>query len=283
MERPVQQEVRLRSVQPEGAYFRLALDAADVARKAQPGQFVALSVGGATSAMLLRRCFSIAGVRDGAVELLIAARGAGSTWLTERTPGATLDLVGPLGGPFPPVPPRAGVVLVGGGYGAAPLLWFAEELIRRGRPAASVQLVLGAATEGRLAGVEQARALGAGVHVTTDDGNAGLPGRVTDAVPAALAAASAATGGAQPAEVYACGPMVMLRAVSQVAAAQGSPTWCAVEESMACGVGVCMTCVLPIRGADGEVRNTRTCTEGPTFDAAAIVWDQIPGLEGAGR
>lgn len=77
--------------------------------------------------------------------------------------------------------------------------------------------------------------------------------------------------------------MVMLRAVSEVAAAHGSPTWCAVEESMACGVGVCMTCVLPIRGADGVVRNTRTCTEGPTFDAAAIVWDQIPGLDGAGR
>lgn len=282
-ERPVQREVRLRSVQPEGAYHRLALDAPEVARTAQPGQFVALSVGGATSAMLLRRCFSIAGVHDGAVELLIAARGPGSTWLTERRPGSALDLVGPLGGPFPPVPARTGVVLVGGGYGAAPLLWFAEELTRRGRPAASVQVVLGAANEGRLAGVEQARALGAGVHVTTDDGSAGLQGRVTAAVPAALADAAVAAGGSRPPEVYACGPMVMLRAVSEVAAAHGSPTWCAVEESMACGVGVCMTCVLPIRGADGVVRNTRTCTEGPTFDAAAIVWDQIPGFEGAGR
>ncbi|MBL8928738.1 MAG: hypothetical protein JNL54_01315 [Kineosporiaceae bacterium] len=302
-ERPVQQRVRLRSITPEGAYHRLVLDAGQVARTAQPGQFVALSVGGADSAMLLRRCFSIAGRREGGIELLIAARGKGSTWLTQRRPGTSLDVIGPLGGPFPPAPRRAGVVLVGGGYGAAPLLWFAEELIARGRAASTVQLVLGAASQDRLAGVEQARALGAGVHVTTDDGSAGIAGRVTAAVPAALAAArreapresrpapgsapAAGSGSAEtagpPVEVYACGPMAMLRAVSEVAAEHGSPTWCAVEESMACGVGVCMTCVLPIRGADGVVRNLRTCTDGPTFDARAIVWDQIPSLTGGSR
>ena len=71
-----------------------------------------------------------------------------------------------------------------------------------------------------------------------------------------------------PTEVYACGPMAMLRAVTEVATAHAGRSWCAVEESMACGVGVCMTCVLPVRGADGVTRMVRSCTEGPMFDGA---------------
>ncbi len=76
-------------------------------------------------------------------------------------------------------------------------------------------------------------------------------------------------------EAYACGPMAMLAAVTRECHGAGVRAWCAVEEAMACGIGVCMTCVLPVEGPDGAVRMTRTCTDGPTFDGATIAWDSI--------
>ncbi len=269
---PVQQRVAVRSAQPEGAYHRVILDAPDVAGQARPGQFVALAVGEEPTAMLLRRSFSIAAARDGGIELLIAAAGPGSSWLTRRRPGDEVDLVGPLGGAFPAPAPGAACVLVGGGYGAAPMVWWAGVLLARGH---RVALLLGAATAGRLAGVEAARALEVPVHVTTDDGSAGQQGRVTEALAAAIGSVAGESGSPSPTEVYACGPMAMLRAVTTECRAIGARAWCAVEESMACGIGVCMTCVLPVRGPDGAVRMTRTCTDGPTFDGASIAWDSI--------
>jgi dihydroorotate dehydrogenase electron transfer subunit len=75
--------------------------------------------------------------------------------------------------------------------------------------------------------------------------------------------------------VYACGPMAMLRAVADLAATRGIPSQVAVEESMACGIGVCMTCVLPVAGDDGVTRMVRSCVEGPVFRGNALRWDAI--------
>lgn len=255
--------------EPAGAYRRLVLAAPGVGEVARPGQFVALAVGEAPTAMLLRRSFSLYGAtavgpHGPAVEVVVAAHGPGSTWVTRRGVGDVVDVVGPLGRPFPDPPAGARCVLVGGGYGSAPLLWWASELRAAGH---EVHLVLGAASEDRLFGVRQAMPAGVGgVHVTTDDGSAGTPGRVTDVLPELLAPGT---------QVYACGPMAMLRAVHEVAGAAGATGWLAVEESMACGIGVCMTCVLPIRHADGTTRMTRSCTDGPTFAGDAVRWDAI--------
>ncbi len=275
---PVQvRAAKVVGVEPAGAYTRLVLDAAQVAERARPGQFVALAVGEEPTATLLRRAFSIHHAGGGRVEIVVAAHGVGSTWVTRRQPGDVVDVVGPLGRPFPLPGGRRPAVLVGGGYGAAPLLWLAEIL------ESDVDLVLGAASKARLFGVEQALdLLGAGrVHVTTDDGSAGLPGRVTDALTKLLAQDVDPAGGV---DVYACGPMAMLRAVAAVAAAHDATAWCTVEEAMACGIGVCMTCVLPVRGADGVTRMTRSCTEGPTFAGDAVRWESVcagPGGTGS--
>ena len=276
MNRPVvavNQPVQVRAAtlvanEPAGAYRRLVIDAPLIAARARPGQFVALAAGQEPTSTLLRRAFSIHWARDGQVELAVAAHGVGSTWVSRRRPGDVLDMVGPLGRPFP-IPDRSKqAVLVGGGYGAAPLLWLADVLETR------VDLVLGAATRDRLFGVQEAlRRVGSGrVHVTTEDGSAGLHGRVTDALATVLA------GGLDPrhgVDVYACGPMAMLRAVHAVAAEAGAESWLTVEESMACGIGVCMTCVLPVRGEDGVTRMIRTCTQGPTFAGESVCWDAI--------
>ena len=85
--------------------------------------------------------------------------------------------------------------------------------------------------------------------------------------------------------VYACGPMPMLRAVGDVAREHSIRAQVAVEESMACGIGVCMTCVLPVRGDDGQSRFVRSCVDGPVFDADRVRWADVgtlpPDLVGA--
>lgn len=283
---PAQESTRVRAVEDRGAYRWLRLAAPAIAGLAHPGQFVAVAVGEEPSATLLRRVFSLhrADPVSGTVELVVAAHGVGSRWVTRRRPGDRLDVAGPLGrpfprsGPFPRSEPLRRAVLVGGGYGAAPLIWLAEELRAVTGP---VDVLLGAATRDRLFGVAAAQGLvGADrVHVTTEDASAGVRGRVTDVLVPLLE-----NGDGRGVDVYACGPMPMLRAVTELAAAHGAHAWCTVEESMACGIGVCMTCVLPVRGADGVTRMVRSCVEGPTFDGAALRWDALgsgPGGRGS--
>ena len=122
-----------------GAYQQMTFAAPGVSDLARPGQFVAVAVGGDTSATLLRRCFSIheaspGGPDGGTVDLVVAAHGPGTQWLTQLRTGDTVDVLGPLGRPFPlPAEPSA-CVLVGGGYGSAPLFWLAARPAREGLP-----------------------------------------------------------------------------------------------------------------------------------------------------
>jgi dihydroorotate dehydrogenase electron transfer subunit len=146
----------------------------------------------------------------------------------------------------------------------------ASQLRAAGSP---VTAICGAASADRLSSVDELTAF-AEVVVTTDDGSAGRQGWVTDTSAEVLG---------QVGVVYACGPMGMLRAVAEQATAAGVPSYVAVEESMACGIGVCMTCVLPVVGADGRTRFSRSCTEGPVFggdrvrfaDVGSLPWDVV--------
>lgn len=258
-----------------GAYQHLTFVAPGIAELARPGHFVALAVGGPTSANLLRRCFSIhqvtpSGTYGGTVDVVVSAVGVGTEWISALRPHDTTSIIGPLGRPFPlptvqESPPAC--VLVGGGYGSAPLFWLAERLRERG---CHVEMVLGAATEGKLFGVVDARRSADGVTVCTDDGSVGHRGWVSDVLPEVITRSDAHV-------VYACGPMGMLESVTRIAGEHGAVAQVAVEEAMACGVGVCMTCVLPVRGADGVTRMVRSCVEGPVFRGEQIRWDAFEG------
>jgi dihydroorotate dehydrogenase electron transfer subunit len=263
---PVQRVVEVVGRRSVDAYVELSLAAPEIAERAEPGQFVAFAVGGETSALLLRRSIAISTADDGVVTVVVAAAGPGSTWLTERRPGDTVDVVGPLGRPFPPAPASARALLVGGGYGAAALVGLAAQLRRRGH---EVDVVAGAAGADRLCSVQELTELAGRMEVTTDDGSSGRRGLVTLAVDELLPDAGV---------VYACGPMPMLRAVADAATARGIPSYVAVEESMACGIGVCMTCVLPVVGADGRTRFSRSCTEGPIFGGDRVRFDDVGSL-----
>ncbi|QMW68383.1 dihydroorotate dehydrogenase electron transfer subunit [Mumia sp. ZJ1417] len=255
---------------PVGDYHHLVIAAEGIASSARPGHFVALAVGGADSGMLLRRAFSIyrtsaTGRHGETVEIVFAAHGKGTRWMADLESGDPIDVVGPVGRPFALPKEPVSCVLVGGGYGSAPMFTLAHALRERG---CAAHLVLGAATTPRLFGVLEAHKVATSVHVTTEDGSTGTRGRVTDVLADLVDDTDAAV-------VYACGPMGMLRAVSDVAEENGAWSQCAVEESMACGIGVCMTCVLPVEGEDGIVRMVRSCVEGPVFRGDRVRWDAV--------
>ena len=253
-----------------GEYHVLTLTAPGVAELTRPGHFVALAVGGPDSSMLLRRAFSIysvqsRGVYGGTLEIVFAAHGRGTEWLSRLHRHDQVDIVGPLGRPFALPKQPVSCVLVAGGYGSAPMFSLADALRARG---CRVDVVLGASTESKLFGVLEAKRITASLTITTEDGSVGERGRVTDVLPAVLARTDADV-------VYACGPMGMLSAVAEVAAQHGAYSQCAVEESMACGIGVCMTCVLPVIGDDGVTRMLRSCVDGPVFRGDRVRWSDV--------
>jgi dihydroorotate dehydrogenase electron transfer subunit len=265
---PVQVRGEILASRKVGDYRHLTLLAPGVAESARPGHFVALTVGGEPTSMLLRRSFSIhkvspTGVYGGTVDVVVADAGRGTHWLTSQPVGTPIDVVGPVGRAFPLPKEPVSCVLVGGGYGTAPLFWLAESLREKG---CRVDIVLGAATESRLFGVVEARRVATTATITTDDGSVGTRGLVTAVLPEVIERADASV-------VYACGPMGMLRAVTDVATAHGAVAQVAVEEAMACGVGICMTCVMPVVGSDGQTRMVRSCVEGPVFRGDRVRWE----------
>ena len=259
-----------------GPYFHISFEVGDIVKTIRPGNFVAISVGDSTSAMILRRAYAIYRILDktpisGVIELVVAPHGSGSKWLTAQEIGTEIDLVVPLGKSFSIPTQPANTLLVGGGYGSAPLFGLAEVLKARG---CKVDMVLGASTAAKIyAPLEGKRSVNS-LTLTTDDGSAGIPGLISEALPKIIREEQSEV-------IYSCGPMPMLAAVAKVAAEFDLPHQCAVEESMACGIGICMTCVIPIRDTESGsgIRMARSCIEGPVMDGAKIIWDRQEMLD----
>lgn len=238
-------------------------------------------------ALMLRRPFSIGGLRrlGRAVEIDILARvvGPGTAFLDARRPGDRVDLLGPLGRPFSMPSKGHSAILVAGGIGLPPIRWQAEILTPRGVHAVAVVgaqsrdlLPISLAESPSPAGAptlcaEEFSRHGVPLAVTTDDGSCGLPGRVTDALEPLLRSARAA---ALP-RVFACGPEPMLRAVAALCARHCVVCELAMERVMACGMGTCQSCVIPVHDASRESgwRYALCCTEGPVFPGDAVLWD----------
>jgi dihydroorotate dehydrogenase electron transfer subunit len=253
-----------------GQYHQIIINVGDLAALCKPGNFVAINVGGDTSSMILRRAFAISRVSvnssfGGTMELIVAPHGQGSKWLCAQGEGVVLDIVAPLGTAFgiptEPVP----VLLVGGGYGSAPLFGLAEVLNARG---CRVDMILGASTASKIyAPMEGKRAVNS-MRIYTEDGSMGQAGRVTDPIPEIIKDLDIAV-------VYSCGPMPMLSAITKITDEFSVVHQCAVEEAMACGIGVCMTCVLPVENEDGTVSMLRSCIDGPVMDGSKVQWNLV--------
>ena len=261
---PVQATCTVLGTGSIGSYRSLQLTAPEIAWRARPGQFISIAVEGRGS--LLRRPFSLYRVLphkgSGTIEIVYNVIGEGTRWLAERDRHDAVDVVGPLGNGFPLPQQPDPCLLVGGGYGGAPLLYLAERLRDEG---CRVDVIFGAGTADRLFNIIDAKRLSATATFTTDDGSSGVHGMVTDVFDDTVDRAGTRI-------VYACGPMPMLAAVAEAAARRRLPCQVAVEEAMACGVGGCMTCVVPVH-TDAGVRNVRACYEGPVFLGRRVAWD----------
>ena len=257
-----------------GPYYHMVFAVGDMAVHCRPGNFVAISVGGSHSSLILRRAFAIyraidKGPMGGSIELVIAPHGEGSKWLCSRIVGDFIDLIGPLGTAFGIPTTNANTMLIGGGYGSAPLFALAELLKNRG---CRVDMVLGASTANKIYAPLEGKRSVSSLTLTTDDGSTGIHGQISEAIPRLIREFGTEV-------IYSCGPMGMLGAIAKIADEFDLAHQCAVEEAMACGVGVCMTCVVPIKHEDG-IKMVRTCIDGPVMDGAEIIWDKKTVLDG---
>lgn len=279
------QPVRVRALVEEslrlpGHHHRLRLVAPEIARAALPGQFLHVwchppdQMDRPPCAAVLRRPFSISRVRpEGRVELLLRVRGVGGRLLASKAAGELLDVIGPLGRGFWVDPGVGTVAVVAGGAGLAPAPFLVEWLAAQG---ARVVLLAGAAADtavpfpverpraGR-ATIPALAALGAEVSLVTEATEGLLVSELLEARLGELTAEGAA--------VFAVGPRAMLKRLAEVT--EGClPLEVSLEERMACGVGACRSCVVPVRAGDGFVYQT-VCRDGPVFDAAHIAWERL--------
>ncbi len=253
-----------------GQYHQIVFGIGDLVKSCRPGNFVAISVGGDSSRMILRRAFAISRVSEnasfgGTMELIAAPHGSGSKWLCSQIEGSEVDIVLPLGTAFGIPTSPVNALLVGGGYGSAPLFGLAEVLKARG---CKVDMLLGASTSAKIyAPMEGKRSVNS-LKIYTEDGTMGELGRVTDPIKVLIEQKAIDV-------IYSCGPMAMLRAISELTENTDVVHQCAVEEAMACGIGICMTCVLPVKGEDGQISMLRSCIDGPVMDGSQVQWHLV--------
>lgn len=237
--------------------FKMKFFAPRIAKDAIPGQFVHIRCDEKRD-YILRRPFSIHQVTGGdSFEILFKTIGPGTKWLAGLRIKAAADIIGPLGNGFRLSKDPGKVMLVAGGMGIAPLVFLANKLAER---RAKIYTVIGATNKERLLDYMDLKRLTRKILAATEDGSQGTKGRVTDILPEAIAEDG-------PDLIFACGPRDMLKQVSSIAAKHDVPCQIALEELMACGVGVCLSCVTKTKSGFKKV-----CSDGPVFNSDEIEW-----------
>lgn len=244
-------------------YYRLVLRVPEAAAAALPGQFVMLRVS-ETLDPLLARPFGVSSVPSkSSIEIVYRVVGRGTTLLTGMEPGHALNLLGPLGKGFPMPAKGMTPVLVAGGSGFPPLYFLSQ------RAGSRAHLFIGSKNKECLPPsgiIKSFKDTVLKMHIATEDGSMGTRGMTTDILNEFLTNMEQKTH----LVLYACGPHSMLAAVSRIAAEHSMPCYVSMEERMACGLGACMGCSIPMLAGGYK----RACKEGPVFDAREIAWGE---------
>ena len=261
--------------------LRVRFACPEMARRFVPGQFLMMRIDACDDPLIGRPLAlydTVPGDSGGpeAIDVVYLVKGKFTQRLARLGAGQRVVVWGPLGNGFPPDPPVDHWIFVAGGIGQTPFLALAQEKLgkcRYGAPPRSVPvcrkvtLCYGARSADLLAGVGDFERAGIDVRLATDDGTRGHHGLVTDLLEELLAQDE------QSRCVACCGPEPMMEAVAGICASAGVLCQVSLETPMACGVGICFTCVARVRDADGDGWDyQRTCVEGPVFDATRIVW-----------
>ncbi|MEO1615860.1 MAG: dihydroorotate dehydrogenase electron transfer subunit [Planctomycetota bacterium] len=258
--------------------YRLRVAAPEIAKAAVPGQFVMIRLSGLSSPLIGRALaiWDILPDESGQpcyVDLIYLKKGTFTTACAESPLGTRVSLWGPLGNGFSPRECKHLVMAVGG-IGQTPMLLLGREAIgtqsfgRANRWAESAEVIYGARRSSLHAGVDQFRSAGFDISLCTDDGSAGEKARVPDVLRRRLDELNG-----EPVRVVTCGPEIMMEKVAELCRERGVDCQVSMETPMACGIGICFSCVAKVRQPDGEWDYKRTCVEGPIFDACDLVWD----------
>ena len=242
-------------------YRLLVFEAPKLAAVLQPGQFIHVKVPSLEESAL-RRPFSVFDVDGTQVRVLYKTVGRGTRALNRVEVGEKVAVLGPLGKGFPTTC-KGTALLVGGGYGVAPLYFLAHRLIESGHK--KVILFEGGRTAADLLALDDFAALGVDVRIATNDGSNGTKGFVTMPLDVEIASLIAKN---EPFELFTCGPDGLLKAVSERALTYGLPGWISIDRHMICGVGACYACIQ--KTVNGPAR---CCVDGPVFPARELVWD----------
>jgi dihydroorotate dehydrogenase electron transfer subunit len=224
-----------------------------------PGQFVQVRVDNSPSTFL-RRPISIHYVdrKKNELWLLIQKIGDGTSAIAQCRPGDRLNLLLPLGNgftiPSPMTSSKQKLLLIGGGVGVAPLLFWGAYLKDAGF---EPHFLLGARTKDELLQLEYFRTFGT-VYTATEDGSLGEKGFVTHHSILKNRCFD---------HIYTCGPKPMMKAVAEYAFSASIPCEVSLENTMACGIGACLCCV-----EDTRYGNICACTEGPVFNIDILKW-----------
>lgn len=260
------------------ATYRARFEAPSIAARITPGQFVMLRLAGFDDP-LLGRAFALydADPHAGWVDVVYLVHGKLTTALADRLPGDRVDVWGPLGNGFTETSEAFDrLIMVAGGIGQTPFFACGKEALgvqsygERRTPlrAGRVTLCYGVRTADLLAGADDFRVAGIDLRIASDDGSIGRQGLVTELLAEVL---EESTGAKR--RVFCCGPEPMMQATAEICHAAGVVCEVSLETPMACGLGVCFSCVAKVRQPDGDWDYKRTCVEGPVFEASAIEWD----------
>ncbi len=245
-------------------YFRLVLKDKELAELSQPGQFIMLEVTN-TYEPFLRRPMSIERIFSDSISILYKVVGKGTKLLSTISIGEIINVQGPLGNSFPIDPNVKEYLLVGGGIGIAPFPALAEKIIRT--HGGNIQVIIGAKNHPQVLCERDFREMGCKVYVATEDGSYGEKGLVTDILENLNINS--------PVTVYTCGPIRMIKKVHQICEQRDWVCYASLEANMACGIGVCLGCVVPVKFVVENEMMARVCKEGPIFDTRVIQWEKI--------
>jgi dihydroorotate dehydrogenase electron transfer subunit len=245
-------------IMPQTYLFRLS--APEIAAAARPGQFVMVRCGKET---ILPRPFSIHSVEGGEIVLLFSVVGKGTGWLAQLNKGDSLDIFGPLGNGYTIYPKSKNLLLVAGGMGIAPLRFLADVAAGEGKKviiiqgASSADCLLPLTPPQRLFNRGMMPASFQCVNAT-EDGSEGFKGLATRLIPHYLEGID---------QIFACGPVPMYKAMSQMAELKNKPVQISLEIMMGCGMGVCYGCTIKTKNSLKQV-----CKDGPVFEMGEVAW-----------